>query len=796
MNKLFIFLMFISFSAVLLQAQYKDPPKEILDILDKRLPPAVDFLSFDTISVEFGYDPLPPLSRIAEPYLGLAGIRFSSRLNGALRRRTYNLFAVVDYESNKRYIPGIDLEEGFRTYRFSPDNTKCALSVETEKGIVLYVIDIRKESHFQVPGLYINDAFGNDGFNWIDNHNLMIATVPDNRGKAPEAPKIPSSPITDESYGETGLIVTYQNLLSNSHDISLFGFYFQAQAVLYNTESRNIRKIGKPGIYSSISVSPDSKYLLVTRIEKPYSYIFPYYYFPKSYEVWDADGKLVFTVHKQPLMDNLPQGGVPEGPRHISWQPHHDAMLYWAEALDGGNPENKADYRDRIIRLNAPFDQSPQEIAKTVHRFSGIEWSEQKDICIIKEFDRDRVWTVSTLYDIGRNSSRILFDMSVFDRYNHPGELISIKTPRNENVFVHRNDALYFNNSRGATPEGNLPYIARYNISKGEMDILYRSKKDSFQLVLGFYGKDFSRIFISSEKPDIPTNYFIVDLGKDRARQVTFHENPYPQITNLKKELVSYERKDGVNLSGTLYYPLDYKDGERVPLIINAYPREYTDSSVAEQVSASPNRFIYFWGASTLYMTLHGYAVLDGAAIPIVGDPDTVNDTFIEQTVASVEAAVNYLDSKGIIDPDRVGITGHSYGAFMVATVLGNSDICSAGVARSGAYNRTLTPFGFQGERRSLWEALDFYVKISPFMYADSIKKPILFIHGEKDSNPGTHLVQTERMFQAVKGTGGIARMVILPYEEHGYYAKESVKHVLAEMVEWFDKYLKQSENG
>ena len=790
MQKLFISFILMLFSINIISAQYKEPPENIKRILEAELPPSHAFENFTTFSIKYSYDSLPPLSKLAEPYLPLAGVRLSPRLNAAVQNITFSSFSLTYHETGRSFIPDISLQGGARNFVLSPDNRNCALSIEAEAGIVLYIINIPERTHFEIPAVLVNDAFGNGGFYWIDNENLYISAIPENRGKAPEAPPVPSSPIIDECQGSEGLIVTYQNLLGNTHDIELFDYYFQVQPLIYNINKHAGKSIGKPGIYSSVSISPDAGYFLVTKIEKPYSYLFPYYFFPKTHEVWDTDGNLAYTVHKQPLMDNIPQGGVPEGPRDISWQPHHNAMLYWAEALDGGNPMNEAEYRDRIVRLPAPFDSMPREITRTVHRFSGIEWSEHKDLCIVREFDRDRVWMTASMHDISKNKTQVLFDMSLLDRYNHPGQLITTRTPRGETVFLHRNDNLYFNNSRGATPEGNLPFIGKYSISEKRMDILYRCGSGCFQQVLGFYGSGFERVLISSEKPDIQRNYFIVDLRTGEKKQVTFYKNPYPEITGIKKELVRYKRKDGLQLSGTLYYPPEYKPGNRLPLIINAYPREYTDMSVAEQVSASPSRFFSFIGASPLYMTLRGYAVLDGAAIPIVGSPETVNDTFIEQTVESVEAAVNYLNEKGIIDPGKIGITGHSYGAFMVATVLGNSSICSAGVARSGAYNRTLTPFGFQGERRTLWEARDFYVNISPFMYADRIKKPILLIHGERDSNSGTHLMQTERMFHAVKGTGGTARMVILPFEEHGYYAEESIKHVLAEMIEWFDRFV------
>lgn len=785
---IFTFTLFLSTLTIF--SQYKIPPAEVLEVLETEAPPSMSFIPFSTLAVKYSFDRMPSLKRISEPVVGLAGIEFSPRLNATMQNFLFNSLSIINFKTNMEYTPDFDIEEGIRSFDFNPDRTKCAVPIETKEGIALYIIDIIEKSFHRVPDILINDCFGHGGYSWIDNEHLLIYKIPSDRGAVPPKPDIPISPIIDESDGTEGIIFTFQNLLSSAYDMKLFDYYFTSQPVIYNVNIREKKALGRPGIYDSIDFSPDFNFVLVSKIERPYSYIFPYYFFPKTIKIWNMDGETVRILHERPLLDNLPRGGTHTGPRHISWQPHYDAALIWVEALDGGNPQKEAEHRDRIMRLEAPFDRQAREIIRVNNRFSSIDWSEKKDICIIGEYDRDRVWRTTRLFNINSGVSIIISDLSARDIYNAPGSLVQKRLSSNQLVFIHRDNTIYYNNRRGATPEGNLPYIGKYDYKEKSLTILYRSATDSHEVINGFYGKGFDKITIRSEKPDVPQNYFIVDLSKDERTRLSFNENPHPHLTDIKRELITYTREDGVMLSGTLYYPLEYEEGKRFPLIINAYPLEYTDPSVAQQIDSSPNRFMTFRGASPLFLTLRGYAVLMGAAIPIVGDPETVNDTFIDQTIASVKAAIDHLDGLGIIDPDRVGITGHSYGAFMVATVLGNSDLCKTGIARSGAYNRTLTPFGFQGERRTLWEAPDFYINISPFMYADRIKAPILFIHGEKDPNRGTYPIQTERMFQAVKANGGTARMVILPYEGHGYFAKESVMHVLAEMIEWFDRYL------
>jgi dipeptidyl aminopeptidase/acylaminoacyl peptidase len=277
---------------------------------------------------------------------------------------------------------------------------------------------------------------------------------------------------------------------------------------------------------------------------------------------------------------------------------------------------------------------------------------------------------------------------------------------------------------------------------------------------------------------------------------LTHYKDPAPQLRSIKKELVTYKRPDGVQLSFTLYLPPDYKPGERLPTIVWAYPLEFNDAGTAGQVVGSPNLFTTLNGNSILFMLTQGYAILDNATMPVVGDPETVNNTYIEQIVASAKAAIDKAVDMGVTDRNRVGVGGHSYGAFMTANLLAHSDLFRAGVARSGAYNRTLTPFGFQSERRTLWQAPEMYARVSPFMYADKIKTPLLLIHGEADNNPGTFPVQSERMYQAIKGNGGTVRLVLLPLESHGYVARESVEHVLYEMISWFDRWVKPAKAG
>ena len=476
----------------------------------------------------------------------------------------------------------------------------------------------------------------------------------------------------------------------------------------------------------------------------------------------------------------------------MRWQPLHDARLIWTEALDGGDPRKKVAHRDKVMSLEAPFTGKPSLVMEVEHRSTGFAWLPEKDHALATEFDRDRRWRTTSLVDLTKptESRKVLFDLSVNDAYGDPGVPLTVTRPDGVSTILQDGDSIYLV-GRGASPEGSRPFLDKMNLKTAEKTRLFQCGEETYESVLGFVGNSRSTILIRHETKTEPPNDFTVDLETGKRTKLTDFRDPAPQLTGLKKELIKYKRDDGVPLSGTLYLPPDYKEGTRLPLIIWAYPLEYSDAATAGQVRTSPYTFTRLAGPSQLFFVTQGYAVLDEATMPVVGDPETMNDTYVEQISAAARAAIETLDKKGVIDPKRVGVGGHSYGAFMTANLLAHTDLFAAGIARSGAYNRSLTPFGFQTERRSYWEATDLYTKMSPFTYAHKINEPILLIHGEADNNSGTFPIQSERLFQAIKGNGGTARLVLLPHESHGYRARESVLHVLAEMFEWADRYVK-----
>jgi dipeptidyl aminopeptidase/acylaminoacyl peptidase len=672
---------------------------------------------------------------------------------------------------------------------WSPDGRQFAFTSRTSAGLELWLADAATGNTRQVKNVKVNAVLP-DSIRWMpDSKTLIVRRVPLNRGSAPLAPPVPLGPNVQESAGKGGPAPTYQDTLKDAQDEKLFDYYASGQLVFIDTISLKITNFGEPDIYTSIDPSPDGKYILVERIHHPYSYVLPYELFPTEIEVRDHSGKLAYKVVSRPLQDNLPIQGEPVGPRSVVWKPTEPATLYWIEALDDGNPKKKVPQRDKLMKLAAPFTESPSEVAKTQHRLMNVAWSEKGPI-FITDYDRDRKWVRTMLIAKEGNEPKVLWSRNQQDRYADKGTPQTRMLPDGHRVIRQTGDNIFLV-SQGASAEGDRPFLDRFNLITLASERIFRSASDAYENPVSLLNDNGSRYLTVRETQTTPPNYQIHDGAS--AKSFTNFPDPTPQVRGIQKRLVTYKRADGVDLSFMLYLPPDYKEGTRLPTIIWAYPFEFTDAGTAGQVSGSTQRFTTISGISQLFMVLDGYAVLDNTAMPIIGDPETVNNTFIQQLVQDAKAAIDKAVEIGVTDRNRVGVGGHSYGAFMTANLLAHTDFFRAGVARSGAYNRTLTPFGFQSERRTFWEAKDTYLTMSPFLVADKIKTPILLIHGEADNNTGTFPIQSERMYQAIRGNGGIVRYVTLPFEAHGYSAKESTEQTLWEMSNWFGKYVKNA---
>lgn len=784
----------VSFSAMAAAQEdgYRTPPAAVADIVTRAPSPSVSVSPGGDLLLLIEREALPPVADLAKPMEKLAGLRLDAATNDRHRTRAavgLSLQTIASGETRKVTLPaGADLSR----FAWTTDGSKVVFANTRTDGVDLYVLDTAKATARKVMSGEVNPIFQSP--EWLADGSLLVLTIPEARGPMPVESLTPRGPaIQVATGGKQAQNRTYQDLLENPHDEAMFEWLATSQPVILSADGKSKRAIGPARIYTSVTPSPDGKYLLMEWLEKPFSYQVPWSRFPLTSAVYTRDGKLVETIAAQPLADSLPVDGVPTGRREIQWHPNADALLMWVEAQDGGNPRTKTAVRDHLLALAAPFSGEARVLARMEDRTSGVIGIEGSDDLIAYDYDRDTREIRQTLVDVtGTNAPRQIGIRNAQDAYNNPGSPLMTWTDRGTRVARMKDGKLLLS-GLGATPQGFRPFLRRFDLATLATEELWRNAGEQFESVVDVLAEDGSAFVTSYESPSNPGNFRLHQAGSN-ARFLTNFPDPHPELTGIKRELVTYKRADGVDLTATLYLPASYKPGDKLPVVVWAYPMEYSDAATAGQNRDSPWRFTRVGGYSPLFFLTQGYAVLDNAAMPVVGaDPETVNDSFIEQVVSSAKAAIDFTVARGFGDGVRVGVGGHSYGAFMTGHLLAHSDLFRAGIARSGAYNRTLTPFGFQSERRVFWDTPETYYRLSPFMVADKIKEPVLFIHGQNDSNQGTFPEQSERMFAAVKGTGGTARLVMLPHEDHGYRGRESVLHTLAEMIDWFDLHVKNA---
>ena len=777
---------------------YQTPAAELTALVDAPVTPGISLSPDESVMLLTMRPSLPSIGEVAAPELKIAGLRINPRTNGPSRSRPSNGLALRTLEGDERAVTGLPSNPRIRNTRWSPDGGMVAFTHDTDSAVQLWILDVASATARRLSDLdAVNAGFGSP-FSWSpESDALYLMAVPPGRGPAPAEPMVPTGPRIEESSGEAAPARTYQDLLQNQHDEALYAHYAMAQLARVGLEG-SATMLGEPAIFSGAAPSPDGGHLLVQTTQRPFSYQVPASRFPSTIEVWDTAGNPVHQVAQLPLQDGVPTsfGSVPTGVRSVSWRPDAGATLYWVEAQDGGDAQAPADIRDRVYTHAAPFAGEPTELAALPLRYGGVMWAEEGFAFVSENWFSTRQQRTYRVDPDAPGTLDLIFDLQTEDRYNDPGFPMFTTNERGFGVLMTADGgrSIYLA-GQGASPEGNRPFLRKRNLETGAEEELFRSEAPYYEGVVTLLAD--GRLLTRRESADEPPNHFLRDLDRGTISAVTDFPHPYPQFAGIRKEAIQYEREDGVPLSATLYLPADY-DQERdgpLPTFVWAYPTEFKSAAAAGQRRDSPYQFTRISYSGAVPYVTRGYAVLDNASMPVIGEGDAEpNDSFREQLVANAQAAVDEGVRRGVVDPDRVGVGGHSYGAFMTGNLLAHSDIFRAGVARSGAYNRTLTPFGFQREERLFWEDPDLYLYMSPFMHAEKVNEPILLIHGEDDNNSGTFPIQSRRFYAALKGLGATARLVFLPAESHGYAARESVLHVLWETDRWLDMHVKPAK--
>jgi dipeptidyl aminopeptidase/acylaminoacyl peptidase len=803
MRRLVIALLFTPLALFAQGAQdikYQMPPKEIADVLDA--PPA----PFASVSPDGKWLLLmqPPamltIADLSQPELKLAGIRFNPERHDQTRSTYFTSLTLVPIAGGApRVVSGIPEAPRMRYPTWSPDSAKIAFTLSTPEGVELWTVDVTGAAASRIITPKVNQSLPRRPFEWMpDSKALLVRCVPPNRPPVPAAEQTPQGPAAQESRGRKAANRTYEDMLQNESDAALFEYHMQTVVGIFPVAGPPGTGIPiRPAMITYATPSPDGRFVLVDIVHRPFSYTVPVYRFPHRIEIWSTQG-LVKQIADLPLADQVPIDfdAVPTGPRDADWRSDKPATLFWVEALDNGNPKNDVPFRDRVLTLAAPFTGEPAKLMDVPLRFDGIRWG-SSDLALVdgRRFKDRKTQTWWIEPDVPSAAPKVIVDRSSEDRYSDPGDPIMItnSSGKQQLLWGTMPHSLFFV-GEGASPEGARPFLDRRDLDANKTTRLFHSEAPYYEMPVTLAN---GVLITRRESVSEPPNWFARDPMKKTSRALTSIPNPTPQLSQVSKELIRYKRADGLDLNATLYLPPAYdakKDGP-LPVFMWAYPLEYKSAAAASQVTTSPYRFVRAApGGTPIALTLRGYAVLENPTIPIVGEGTREpNDTYVEQLVGGAQAAVDELVRRGVGDRDRMAIGGHSYGAFMTANLLAHSDLFRAGIARSGAYNRTLTPFGFQSEERTYWQAQDIYTKMSPFTYADKINEPILLIHGMEDDNTGTFPINSERLYAAISGLGGTVRLVMLPKEAHGYRARESLMHVYWEMERWLDKYVKNA---
>jgi dipeptidyl aminopeptidase/acylaminoacyl peptidase len=782
---------------------WQSPPEPINQILDAPPPPTILLSPNRQWMVELEKPLLVPIALLTQTEVALAGLLINPKTNAAARHNPFQRMRIraillegdVSGEISKTVALPENAQIGF--LKWSPNSQKLAFTLTQTTGLELWFIDVADLIPRRLTEPVLNAAYG-EPYRWLSDEALICKFISLSRGEPPCEPGVPLGPLIQENLGGKSPSRTYTNLLQNPHHEALFEYYLTSTLEKVTLDGQRTLLVSSNLIRDAIP-SGNSKFILLTTLHRPFSYQVPVSYFPKTIQVIDDTGKFIYEVADVPLFlrRTTKFDEVRTGRRGISWRSDAKATLCWIEALDEGNPTCDVPKRDALFELDAPFTDTPKQLWQSEYRFHNLVWGKE-DVALVCErwYDtrKERIWRIYP--QAPETPPQLLLDRSYEDKYSDPGSALMTRGPYRYRVlrFAPQGNVIYLS-GRGASPNGVYPFLDSLNLETGETQRLWQCQDPNFEEICYVLDDEAKTVITRRQSQTKPPNYFLFNRHDTQIPiPLTHYQDPAPQLAGVQSELVKYQRADGVQLSAKLYLPPGY-DAERdgsLPMLFWVYPEEFKDREFAGQITKPENTFSRPSRASVLFLLTQGYAILSGPTLPIIGEGDTEpNDTYVEQLIAGAQAAVDYVVGRGIADPNRIGMGGHSYGAFTTVNLLVHTDLFRIGIARSGAYNRTLTPFGFQGEQRNFWEAQQTYIHMSPFTHAAQIKAPLLLIHGEKDSNSGTYPLQTERLFEALKGLGATVRWVELPLEDHGYRSREGVAHVLWEMVNWCDKYLK-----
>jgi dipeptidyl aminopeptidase/acylaminoacyl peptidase len=796
----------LSVSSTMLNAQesvYQRPSAELQALVDAPRGPEVRMGPENRHALVMQVPNLPSIAEVSQSELKLAGLRVHPKMRAAMRINFNRNLSILDVDTGKmREVTGISDNARIADVAWSPDERFVAFSVWSKTGVELWLLNVKTANAQRLINEKLNAVTG-AGFSWLKgSEQLLVRLVPTNQKRAPNFTNIPSGPnVLETRGGKASQIRTFVDVLRTSRDADMLEWQLQTQLAVVHVNGL-VQRITPNLALNRVQASPDGKWLITTQVRRPYSFQLPLERFAQVVDLWSIQGKKIKTLVEVPMRERLPSNAdaVQAGPRNFSWRNDLPSTLVWLEAQAGGDPEINAKVHDVMWQQNLPITHAPQKLIELGWRFQSILWGHDGLALVTESWQKTRdtrTWRIAP----GQTNARpdLLFQRKSEDNYAHPGNPVTHLNQYGRPILLTSTDGQFiYLTGQGASPEGDRPFLDRLHLNTEKITRLWRSKAPHYEEVIGLLDDNAQAFITSRESVDERPNLVVRHLNQaNPVRMLTTFPHPTPYWKGVQRRQINFEREDGVNLSATLYMPAGYdpkRDGAR-PMLMWAYPREFKSAEAAGQMGGSPYKFnrINFNGPQV--MLARGFTVLDNLAMPIIGEgKKEPNDTFIDQIKMNAEAAVDEVVRLGVADRQRIAIGGHSYGAFMTVNLLAHTKLFRVGIARSGAYNRSLTPFGFQSEDRSYWRAQETYHDMSPFNYANDIDAPILLIHGEDDNNSGTFPIQSERMYQALQGLGVPSRLVMLPHESHAYLARESILHMLYEQEQWLLRHMKSGK--
>ena len=785
---------------------------------------------------------LPTVSAFGKPHLYFGGLQVDPAANRSRTLTTRGAVALSLIDAATGTSTNIDVPKGatISSTSWSPDGKQIAFVANFETASHVFVADVATRKSTQVTKTPLLATLVTSVDWTADGTGIIAVLVPEPRAAQPVKPVVATGPrVQLWTDGKPSPQRNFYSLLEEPYDGDLMEWYVTGQLAVIDVKTKAARKVGLPAMIRSVDMSPNGEYLRVVTMQKPFSYIVQYSSFGVNDEIWDRGGKVVATIEKRPLREapNDDDDDDDSGERRsLAWIPDGSGMVYIvsdrpargdsaaappAAGRTGGRGGSGAGNNrpDRVIKWNAPFGPGD---TTTLYRhtgpLSGVAFTDdgkmlfgagtaggQGEIFALRldnpthkyTIVRQRGYTPSLGGRGGRGGGRGGAGDSL-SFYNNPGALLTRRGAAGGQVVMLSSDSAVFLSGtqyfRDFLQNAPRAFVDKVDLRTGNKTRLFQSATDAVETVAAPLDDDFSKAIVVRESKAEVANSYLRDMKAGTMTRLTNNTDVTPEFTQAIRKRVVVTRPDGITFVVRVTLPADYREGTRLPAMFWLYPYEYTSQAEYDRTlrTENVNRFPTGGTRTIEYLATQGYAVANFDP-PIMGESGRMNDNYVSDLRMNLYAVIDELDRQGWIDRNRLGIGGHSYGAFTTANALVHTPFFKAGIAGDGMYNRTLTPNGFQSERRDLWDGQSTYLEVSPMLYVDQMQGALLMYHGMEDQNVGTTLISSIRMMQALRGQGKVSALYMYPYEDHGPATEETLLDLWGRWTAWLDIYVKNA---